>query len=629
MSESGRILVVDNEPEVLDYTADLLRRQGHEVVTASSSGEAMSLAQAQAFNLIVTDLEAPGLSWEPLLAGFLNLQPQTPVIVLSAHGTIDEQADMVIKKGAFDVITKPIDHRRLLNRVRQALSYNVKDMTSQDKSLLVVDDEPDVLKDLEDLLQRQGYQVKTAGSGDEAIAKAKDERFDLIITDLEMPGQLSWEALLQSFEEVQPETPLIVLTAHGMIQRQHDWIDRYKAVYDVVSKPYGTKNLLLRIYQALRETVKNLEVPGPQPLPSAQEEFEIIHSDPLMEKLLERSEAIAKTDFPVLLTGESGSGKEVIARYIHQKSARANKPFVAVNCAAIPKELFESEFFGHVRGAFTSAHADSKGLFETAEGGTIFLDEVGEIAPENQVKLLRVLQEDEVKRVGEQVTRHVDTRLICATNRDLKTDVREGRFRSDLYYRIKVFPVPIPSLRERPGDILPLAEHFIESESRQLGPGAHKRLSRSAQTKLMTYSWPGNVRELKNAIRQAVLLSAGEHIEPVDLMLEEEWPAAPVAPVLQESASGASSRGGPDAAGSSASPSTAPKAERAGKSLRDARHDWMKDYLENLLQEVGGNISHAAEKSGKHRSELYQLVNRYKIDLSRFRARTVDPTDEN
>jgi two-component system, NtrC family, response regulator GlrR len=627
--KTGRILVVDSEPEVLDYTADLLRKQGHEVLTASSSTEAESLARSQAFNLIVTDLEISGPSWETLLRQFLDLQPHTPVIVLTSHGTIDEQADLVIKRGAFDVITKPIDHKRLSIRVRQALSYNVKDMASQEKRILVVDDEPDVLKDMEDLLQLQGYQVHTALSGDEAIEKARKEGFDLIITDLEMPGRLSWDALLQSFEDVQPDTPLIVLTAHGMIQRQHDWITRHKAVYDVVSKPYSPKNLLLRIYQALRETVKNLELLGPRPL-SETEDLEIIHCDVLTNKLLERSEVIAKTDLPVLLTGESGAGKEVIARYIHQKSARASMPFVAVNCAAIPKELFESEFFGHVRGAFTSAHADRKGLFETADGGTIFLDEVGEIAAENQGKLLRVLQEDEVKRVGEQVSRRIDTRLICATNRDLRADVREGRFRSDLYYRIKVFPVLIPPLRDRQGDILPLAEHFIESESRRLEPSVHKHLSRSAQQKLIAYSWPGNVRELKNAIRQAVLLSAGEWIEPDDLMLEEEWPAAQVQEVAHATAIRGGSAGAElDSRGAVVSLPAQPKPGKGSQPLRDAKRDWMKSYLESLLEEVGGNISRAAEKSGKHRSELYQLVNRYEIDLSRFRGRPgSEPADE-
>ena len=480
---------------------------------------------------------------------------------------------------------------------------------TEPKRILVVEDEVEILNYTADLLRKRGYDVATAASGDDAVSLVEsrkllpeDQKVNLVITDLRMPG-LSGVPLISRLMELMPEVPIIVQTAYDEIDNRFHLLD--KGAYDVISKSYFEKDLHFCVAKALRYNATQVE--NRQLRQRLEEEHELIVGDEEVTRpLLDKARTVAETDFPVLLMGESGTGKEVFARYIHrhQTSARLTGPFVTVNCPSIPRDLFESEFFGHARGSFTGAHADRKGLFEAAQGGTIFLDEVSEVAVENQVKLLRVLQENEVKRVGEQVVRQVDVRLICATNRDLRAAVREGRFREDLYYRIKVFPIRIPPLRERPGDILPLARHFLEHESIGLRPNLRRELSKEAMAKLLAYSWPGNVRELRNVLRQAILLTTGERIGAEDLILEDL--------ILEEESN-----------------EPRPSFGRKIPHLREARERWTRNYLETLLQSVGGNISRAAEQSGKHRSELYEMLNRYKIDLARFRGRYDDPPSDN
>ena len=465
---------------------------------------------------------------------------------------------------------------------------------TQTKRILAVDDDLDILDYIADLLQKAGYAISKASSGEEAVLLAENEEFNLIISDMQMPG-LSWGPLVERFLQVQPDTPVIALTAHGSFEEQIDLVN--KGAYDVISKPGKEANILMHVARALKSNEDKIEI---RELRLRLEEHHelVVGDEEVMKPLLDKVKTIADTDFPVLLTGESGTGKELVARYIHRQSPRLKRPFVAVNCPAIPNELFESEFFGHVRGAFTGAHTDREGLFEAADGGTIFLDEVSEIALENQVKLLRVLQENEVKRVGEQTVRHVDARLICATNRDLRAAVRQARFREDLYYRIHVFPIRIPRLKERPGDVLPLAQHFLERARVELGKNPKKNLSKEAKEKLMAYPWPGNVRELKNILNQAILLSTGDEIGPDDLILDEGVEVEGPAP-----------------------------RRRKTVSLREARDRAVREYLEELLERVGGNISRAAEQSGKHRSEIYELLTRYNISLDKFRNRP-DPSFE-
>ena len=459
------------------------------------------------------------------------------------------------------------------------------------KRILLVDDEVKILEITEDLLQRHGYHVTTAASGDAAVTLAEEQTFNTIITDMQMPG-LSWEPLLQKLLALHPLTPVIILTAYGTVERGLELIR--KGAYDLVAKPFNEKDFLLRVARAIEKEAMSVELRALRSrIPLGEPEM-IVGDEEVMGRLLDQVATVAATDFPVLLTGESGTGKEMVARYIHRRSLRSQRPFVAVNCAAVPAELFESEFFGHVRGAFTGAHADRKGLFEAAEDGTIFLDEVAEIAVEKQVKLLRVLQEGEVKRVGDQTVRRVNARLICATNRDLRAAVRQGQFREDLYYRIAVFPVRIPPLRERPGDILPLAQHFIEKARSELGKNV-TGLSRAAISRLLGHPWPGNVRQLDHALKQAMVRATGERIEAEDLVLDDEV-AEP-----------------------------APGAQLEGVTLREARDAFTKQYMEKLLEKVGGNVSRAAELAGKHRSDFYELLNRYKIDPSKYRRGHEDP----
>ena len=461
------------------------------------------------------------------------------------------------------------------------------------KRILLVDDEAKIVEMTAVLLRRQGYRVTTAGSGDEAVAFAEEQAFHAIITDMQMPG-LSWEPLLERLLAIQPHTPVILLTAYGTIERGLELIRN--GAYGLVSKPFNEKDFLLRVAQAIEKEAMSVELRDLRSrLPASEPEL-IVGDQEVMGKLLDQVATVAATEFPVLLSGESGTGKEMVARYIHRKSARAHRPFIAVNCAAVPAELFESEFFGHVRGAFTGATADRRGLFEAADGGTIFLDEVAEIAGEKQVKLLRTLQENEVRRVGDQTVRHVDARLICATNRDLRTAVKQGQFREDLYYRINVFPVRIPPLRERPGDILPLAQYFIERARRDLRKDVIG-LSRTAISKLQAYSWPGNVRQLDHSLVQAMVRASSERIEAEDLVLDDDDDDL----------------------------ETRMTTSTEGVTLREARDHFTKQYLEALLEKLGGNVSRAAEQAGKHRSDFYELLNRYKIDPSRFRKSTDEP----
>ncbi len=473
------------------------------------------------------------------------------------------------------------------------------------RRILAVDDEPAILAYTAQLLRSEGHHVVTADSGDEAVPIVQSQEFNLIITDLEMPG-LSWETLLKRLLTLVPDTPVMLLTAHGSIEDQLELIN--KGAFDVVSKPYNDKDFLLRVTRALRHNAMKIEVRELRLRLSREEHEMIVGDEEVMRRLLDHVTTVAATDFPVLLTGESGVGKEMVARYLHRLSPRVKGPFIAVNCPAVPGQLFESEFFGHVRGAFTGAHTDRKGLFEAAEGGTIFLDEVSEVTLDNQVKLLRVLQGNEVKRVGDTASRRVDVRLICATNRDLRAAVREGSFREDLYYRINVFPVQIPPLRERRGDILTLARHFIGRAQVELGHDLGRRLSKGAIARMMAYAWPGNVRQLENVIRQAMIRSSGEWIEAEDLALEEDGDNG-LAP--------ANAGVGPDGR-------PVPAGPQEILPFSDARERWTRHYLETLLRHVHGNVSRAAEVAGKHRSELYELLNRFAIDPGRFRGRGGD-----
>ncbi len=377
--------------------------------------------------------------------------------------------------------------------------------------ILVVEDTAEVRRTITRLLKRQGYAVEDVRDGKQALHKL-DERFcDIVITDYRM-YPMDGMQLLSEIKKRWPATEVLMVTAFGSISRGVEAIKL--GAFDYLTKPFENHQLLGRIERLKderqqrarrRERVRQLR---------QHAEFDPIigQSEPILE-LMAQVSRIAPTDCTVLIQGESGTGKELIARAIHAHSPRRNQPFVAINCGAIPETLQESELFGHVRGAFTGAYANRKGLFEVAHGGTVFLDEIGEMAATAQVKLLRFLQDNEIRRVGDALNRQVNVRLIAATNKDLRREVEEGRFREDLYYRIDVVPVRVPALRERKTDIALLVDHLLEKYGRTSGHHI-RRVAKRALSMLVNYDWPGNVRELENVIQRVVAFAEGDVLTP-------------------------------------------------------------------------------------------------------------------
>src|SRR5512138_454464 len=388
-------------------------------------------------------------------------------------------------------------------------------------NVLVVDDQRNMRATTALLLRQAGHAVEEAENGGAAIRRVQQQPFDVVLTDLRMPDVDGLE-VLRAVREHAPDTQVIVMTGYGTIESAVEAMRQ--GALDYVSKPFKADELLLRIARA----VEQRRLRGHVHL--LADDFRrryglehIVGTSPAIREVLERVQRVAPTDATVLLTGESGTGKELVARALHASSRRSGGPFVPVNCAAITETLLESELFGHARGAFTGATRARRGLFEEAHGGTLFIDEIGETTPGFQAKLLRALQDGEIRRVGESVPVQVDTRIIAATNQDLRRAISERRFREDLFYRLAVVPLRIPPLRERREDIPLLAAHFLQRFVRRTG--AQKALSPGAVGRLQSHRWPGNVRELENIIEQAAALSAGTDIHPEDVHLEAHGPA--------------------------------------------------------------------------------------------------------
>ncbi len=384
-------------------------------------------------------------------------------------------------------------------------------------SVLVVDDEPAMRLLVTSVLKDEGHDVTAAASGEEALQLVAKRHYHLIITDLKMPG-ISGLEVLEAVRRDDPETAVILLTAFGTVEGAVEAMRKGAAHY--LLKPLANPDeLRLAVRRVLEERRLADEAATLRQATEAVFPFgEIIAGDPKMQAALDLARSVAPADSTVLLTGETGTGKELVARLIHHWSPRGDQAFVAVNCAALAETLLESELFGHEKGAFTGAVAQRRGRFELAHGGTLFLDEVGEMSPALQAKLLRVLQERTLERVGGTKTVTVDVRVIGATNRDLQQMVAARTFREDLYYRLSVFPIVLPPLRERPTDIIPMAEHILRQASRRLG----KRIagfSNEAQELLRGYPWPGNIRELQNVIERAAILCREGRIAPTHLNL--------------------------------------------------------------------------------------------------------------
>ncbi|HLL06593.1 MAG TPA: sigma-54 dependent transcriptional regulator [Myxococcaceae bacterium] len=439
--------------------------------------------------------------------------------------------------------------------------------------ILVVDDEEGVRSFLAESLEIDGHHVEEAANGQEALERLRSRSFDLVLTDLRMPGMDGLE-LLQKVLAEQPEVEFIVLTAHGNVENA---VQAMKlGAFDYIQKPVsGPAELRLLATRALeRRRLRDQE----EISRASANEPVLTHGDPVMAPVVEALKKVARTNATVLLLGESGTGKEVAARAIHQLSERAQGPFVAINCATLSESLLESELFGHEKGAFTGATDRKRGRIELAHGGTFFLDEVGELKLNLQARLLRVLQERAFERVGGTRTLEVDVRWIAATHQDLRAQISAGTFREDLYHRLSVFPVRLPPLRERTGDLLPLAEVLLKRACHELKRPVMK-LSEPAQRVLRAGRWTGNIRELANVLERAVILSDGDTIEPHHLLMEPA-PRTPAPAIVSEA-----------------------------KTLEDLeRH-----AIERALAEVGGNRREAAERLGIGVRTLYEKLKRYNL----------------
>jgi DNA-binding NtrC family response regulator len=456
--------------------------------------------------------------------------------------------------------------------------------------ILVVDDDRAVRTALSVNLTKHGLDVTLANAPDDAIALLRDRSFDLVLTDVKMPGGTGIE-LLQRIKAGWPDTEVVVMTGYGSVE---DAVDAMKmGAIDYVIKPIEKQELLLIVDKALDNRALKAELRQLRQEVVDRYGFDnLIGTTPAMQTLYEEIAAVADTDATVLLEGPTGTGKELLSHALHHRSRRAHGPFVRVNCAAIPDQLLESELFGHERGAFTGAVRQHIGKFEQADGGTLLLDEIGEIDLHMQVKLLRVLENGELARVGGTGTIRVDVRVVAATNRDLALEVRENRFREDLYYRLHVFHLKVPPLKDRKADIPLLVEHFLHKYAEKSGK-AITGVARPAMDALMAHDWPGNVRELQHAIERAVILCSGDRIETVQLTdaTGRELPSA-------------------------ASESNAPLLPPVGETLKDALLNYERRVVIEALKQADGVQARAARRLGISRSNLNYRINKLDIQLA-------------
>jgi len=464
--------------------------------------------------------------------------------------------------------------------------------------VLLVDDEPTLLRALEALLRKKGYEVTGLDSPIVATQKLAQEDFDVALLDIKMP-QLSGLELLSAVKHRRPEVEVIMMTGHATVETALSAVR--SGAYDYLTKPFDDVELVARAVAKAAE--RKMLFDRNRQLETALREREGVPGEGLvgnsapMREVTRMIEAVAYSAATVLVTGESGTGKELVARALHGRSPRKGQPFVALNCGALTETLLESELFGHVKGAFTGAQRDQKGLFDAADGGTIFLDEIGDIPIPTQVRLLRVLQEGEIKRVGSADSVKVDVRIIAATHRDLPKLVKSGKFREDLFYRLNVINIPLPALRERVEDIPLLAHHFLRRYAERLAKKV-RALSPEAIELLCGYRWPGNVRELENAVERAVVLCRGEVITPADLP-----PAVTgrTAPLVRET----------PVNGEESAWLTLSYAAAKEQALRR----FEKSYVEALMRACDNNISAAARKAGMDRSNFKRVLRKYRTDV--------------
>jgi two-component system, NtrC family, nitrogen regulation response regulator NtrX len=451
-------------------------------------------------------------------------------------------------------------------------------------TILIVDDEPGVRSALAGVLRDEGYGVEAVSSGEECLERVTRGPVDLIILDVWLPG-MDGLATFARLRERQVDAQVVLISGHGNIESAVRAIKM--GAFDFVEKPLSLDKTVLVIRNALRQ--RRLEAENRALRARVDRTQTMVGDSYAMRQLREQVAMAAPTNGRVLIYGENGTGKELVAKTIHAMSRRRTATFVEVNCAAIPEELIESELFGHVRGAFTGAVADRRGKFEVADGGTLFLDEIGDMSVKTQAKVLRVLQEQTMEAVGGTARIKVDTRVVAATNKDLQTEIRAGRFREDLYFRLNVIPIFVPPLRERQEDIPLLADHFMADFAREYGRRA-KAFERGSVTALQQYPWPGNVRELRNVIERLMIMVPGETISAPDLgFLDQSAPSR----------------------------SEAVAATAVGLTLHEARDRFERDLILRTLAEQQGNMSRTAEVLGVERSNLYRKMKAFGLTPSR------------
>jgi len=447
-------------------------------------------------------------------------------------------------------------------------------------SILIVDDEPGVRSALGGVLRDEGYNVDAVDSGEACLERLGRRAFDVVVLDIWLPG-IDGLATLARMRERQVDSQVVIISGHGNVESAVRAIKM--GAFDFVEKPLSLEKTVLAVRNALRQ--RHLEAENSALRARVDARHTMVGESAGMMRLREQVAMAAPTNGRVLIFGENGTGKELVARNVHGLSLRRAGPFVEVNCAAIPEELIESELFGHVRGAFTGAVADRRGKFELAHGGTIFLDEIGDMSLKTQAKVLRVLQEQVMEAVGGTARIRVDARVLAATNKDLQTEIRAGRFREDLYFRLNVVPISVPPLRERRDDIPLLADHFVAMLAREYGRRA-KQFDAGAVDVLQGYKWPGNVRELRNVIERLMIMVPGDRVTARDLLFLDQG-IAPMAPA--------------DAPAEPVMP------------LHDARDDFERQYILRALAAQQGNISRTAEVLGVERSNLYRKMRSFGI----------------
>jgi two-component system response regulator GlrR len=449
--------------------------------------------------------------------------------------------------------------------------------------ILVVDDDRNLLELVKMRLESADYEVTTALREEDAIEAVKSQVFDLSVIDLQLISQ-DGISLMEELHLILPEMPVIILTAYGSIESAVEAMKR--GAYGYLTKPFEPQDLLLQLDRALENRRLTVEIKRLKGLLEERYDFvNIVARSEKMKRVLEMVSQIAKTESTVYIHGESGTGKELIAKAIHLASERKNRPFIAINCAALPETLMESELFGHEKGSFTGAVRSTKGLFTQAHAGTLFLDEIGDMPLSIQAKLLRALQERQFYPIGSEKPVEVDVRVVVATQKDLETHVKQGLFREDLFYRIHVIPIQLPPLRERKEDIPPLVEHFVKKFSQQMKKEVKGLMPQSMQ-RLMLYEWPGNVRELENTVEYAVAMTQQN-------MITEDF-------ILQTKGVGVVS-------GEPLMP------------LKEARDAYEKGYLIHLLEICEGNVTKAAKLAGKYRADFYDLLRKHNLKSEDFK----------